>query len=118
MEENVREAGASHVRVMTEAERENYEGITLDQSPDGAAEHRAKADERERMRIVFEQGDAKSVRDELLRHFLGRYWKLKLIGFGTAIVLAVFLFLVALPALSVLLVVGGLVFLLSQLFRS
>lgn len=108
-----------HVRVMTDEEREDYHGITIDQTPDGEtrdAGDAARASS-ERIHIVYGQGDANELRDALLRHFLGNHWKLKLLGFGTAIALAVFLFFIALPALAMFFVACGIVFLIAQLFQ-
>ena len=124
MEENVREQAARedapNVRVMTEAERENYQGVTLEQAPDGQTytgdKDQAEREAAERLHVVFAQGDAKGLRDELLRRFLGNHWKLKLIGIGSAIALAVFLFFIALPAVAMFVVLGGILFLIAQLF--
>lgn len=107
------------VRVMTDAERENYSGVTIDQTPDGHAYEEtqdARAPYGDDTHVVFSHGDAKELRNALLRRFLGEHWKLKLIGVGTAIALAVFLVFIALPALAVFVVFGGIVFLIAQLF--
>ena len=113
------QAEEPRVRVMTDAERENYSGVTIDQTPDGYAygeTQDTRAPFGDNIHVIFEHGDAKSLRNALLRRILGEHWKLKLIGVGTAIALAAFFFFLALPALAVFLVAGGIVFLIVQLF--
>lgn len=112
---------AGNVRVMTDHERESYDGVTLEQGPGGetyeASGARGPQGESPRVtfersngtgpHITFERMDAKGLRNTILEHLLGRYWKWKL-GAGIAgavivvcalVFLASSLLIFALPAI-------------------
>ena len=131
---------AGNVRVMTDHERESYDGVTLEQGPGGetyeADDAGATSDRSysatgphvvfERSsgdgpHITFERMDAKGLRNTVLEHLLGRWWKWKL-GAGIAgavivicalVFLASSLLIFALPAIVIVFAVC----LLAQMLR-
>jgi len=130
------EPGTGNVRVMTDRERESYDGVTLEQGPGGETYESSPAGERGPQggesfesfghgdagpQITFERMDAKGLRNTVLEHLLGRWWKWKLgAGIAGAVVvicalvfLASSLLIFALPAIAVILAAG----LLAQMLR-
>lgn len=101
------------VRVMSDGERENFRGLTLEQAPDGRS---YESPQEERIHI-FEADDMKGLRNQILEHLLGRHWKWKVAAILGGLAFAAFLFFLALPALALLLVAGGIAFLLAQFFQ-
>ena len=122
------EQGTGNVRVMTDRERESYDGVTLEQGPGGetyetgdagATSSRSYSSEGPHVvferssgdgpHITFERMDAKGLRNTVLEHLLGRWWKWKL-GAGSAgavivicalVFLASSLLIFALPAIAI-----------------
>ena len=122
------EQGTGNVRVMTDRERESYDGVTLEQGPGGetyetgdagATSSRSYSSEGPHVvferssgdgpHITFERMDAKGLRNTVLEHLLGRWWKGKL-GAGIAgavivicalVFLASSLLIFALPAIVI-----------------
>ena len=117
-----------NVRVMTDRERESYDGVTLEQGPGGetyeAGDEGTTSDRSssgtgthvvfenssgDGPHIPFERMDAKGLRNTVLEHLLGRWWKWKL-GAGIAgavivicalVFLASSLLIFALPAIAI-----------------
>ena len=108
------------VRVMSDEEKRSYAGVTLDEDSAGGIheeqDRTQNASAYDAPHIVFSHTSSEDMTRDLMSRLLGRHWKLKLILGGTGLVLALFFFFIALPALSVLLVVGGIVYLLAGLF--
>ncbi len=117
-----------NVRVMTDRERESYDGVTLEQGPGGetyeAGDEGTTSDRSysgtgphvvfehssgDGPHITFERMDAKGLRNTVLEHLLGRWWKWKLgAGIAGAVVvicalvfLASSLLIFALPAIAI-----------------
>ena len=117
-----------NVRVMTDRERESYDGVTLEQGPGGetyeAGDEGTTSDSSysgtgphvvfehssgDGPHITFERMDAKGLRNTVLEHLLGRWWKWKLgAGIAGAVVvicalvfLASSLLIFALPAIVI-----------------
>ena len=122
------EQGTGNVRVMTDRERESYDGVTLEQGPGGetyeAGDEGTTSDRSysgtgphvvfehssgDGPHITFERMDAKGLRNTVLEHLLGRWWKWKLgAGIAGAVVvicalvfLASSLLIFALPAIAI-----------------
>lgn len=131
--------GMPQVRVMSDQERESYDGVTIEQGVDGEMYERATP-RRSTYRassgddggpwehatggpdVTFERMDAKGLCNVVLEHLLGRRWKWKLVGIGAVVVVAIAAILLVAssllvflaPALLALVVIGGLSSLLMR----
>ena len=119
--ETQRNAEEPRVRVMTDGERENYAGVTLEQASDGKTYDISieKDDFLHVVRMGMEEGEAaKDFREGLLRNFFGPHWKIKCAALLGGAALAIGAFFLALPFLAMLLGIGIVITFFLRFFRS
>lgn len=107
-----------HVRVMTAQERASYDGVTLEETPDGRAYERAGEERAHRARVSFDTGmRGTDLADRVLRQIVGPHWKWKLGLAAAALVLGLIFFFIALPVLSIFFVATALLWFVGRLLH-
>lgn len=107
----------ARVRVMSDRERTDYDGVTLEETSDGHAYETPREEEARRAHVIFETTGTGDIFSTALRQILGPHWKWKLGLAAGAIAVGLVFFFVALPVLSVLCIAAAVVWLVGRFLQ-
>ena len=104
----------TRVRVMSDRESADYNGITIEETANGHTYETPHEDDVRRAHVVFETAGTGDIFSAALRQILGPHWKWKLGLAVGAIVFGLVFFFIALPVLSVLCVAAAVLWIVGR----
>ena len=104
----------TRVRVMSDRESADYNGITIEETANGHTYETPHEDDVRRAQVVFETAGTGDIFSAALRQILGPHWTWTLGLAVGAIVFGLVFFFIALPVLSVLCVAAAVLWLVGR----